>query len=71
MGEIMTKVLEDNLGGTFNGSHLMVPDVVHGLLLSNRPVRDGFHRLEDLTVEILAQYGVEKDEGMIGHRVLE
>jgi hypothetical protein len=48
----------------------MSPDVVKGILLSTKNVRDGAHRLEDLTVEILAHYGVAPIEGMNGHRVL-
>lgn len=70
-GRITKEVLVDNdLPGTFNGSHLMSPDVVKGILLSTKKVREGSHRLEDLTVEILAHYGVEPIEGMNGHRVL-
>lgn len=69
-GRIPAQVLKDNLGGTFNGSHLMAPDVVNGILLSNRPVREGFHKLEDMTVEILGRYGVPPAAGMRGHRVL-
>ncbi len=57
--------------GTFNGNHLMHPDVVPGLLLTNRPVRPGSFDLEDLTVEILNQYGIEKPEHMHGSPVLE
>ncbi len=57
--------------GTFNGNHLMAPEVVAGTLLSNKPVRAGDHRLEDLTVEILRQYGIEKPAEMQGHPVLE
>ncbi len=71
LGRVTHDVLEDNLGGTFNGNHLMSPDVVAGVLLSNTPVRSGVHRLRDLTVEILARYGVEAGPGMDGHRVLE
>jgi hypothetical protein len=48
----------------------MAPDVVMGALLSNRPVLPGRHGLEDLTVEILARYGVAPGAGMTGHRVL-
>jgi len=70
-GRIPHAVLEDNTGGTFNGSHLMAPEVVSGLLLSNRPVRDGAHGLQDLTVEILAQYGISPPEALKGHPVLE
>ncbi len=71
-GAIGLHVLEDNRGGTFNGSHLMAPEVVPGTLLSNRPVRAGEHGLEDLTVEVLGRYGVDGAEhGLEGHRVLD
>lgn len=77
-GRIPNQLLMDNTPanhggklGTFNGNHLMSPDVVKGILLSNRPVRPGEHGLEDLTVEILNAYGIEKPEGMKGSPVLE
>ncbi len=69
-GRITSYVIEDNTGGTFNGSHLMAPDVVAGILLSNRPVRDGDHDLTDLTVEVLSLYGVDPSPNQKGHRVL-
>jgi len=69
-GFITRNVFSDNTGGTFNGSHLMAPEVVAGILISNRPVREGDHALEDLTVEILRRYGVEPPEGVAGARVL-
>jgi predicted AlkP superfamily phosphohydrolase/phosphomutase len=71
LGRVPHAVLEDNTGGTFNGSHLMCPDVVPGVLLSNRTVRDGKHALEDLTVEILKRYGIQPEPGMRGAPVLE
>lgn len=71
LGRIPNDVLEDNLGGTFNGSHLMVPDVVPGVLLGNRTVRAGEHGLADLTVEILKQYGIPPAPRMRGKPVLE
>jgi predicted AlkP superfamily phosphohydrolase/phosphomutase len=71
LGRIPHRVLEDNTGGTFNGNHLMAPDVVAGTLITNRPVRQGAFRLEDLTCEILRQYGIAPTEGMIGHPVFE
>jgi predicted AlkP superfamily phosphohydrolase/phosphomutase len=70
LGEIPNAVLEDNRGGTFNGSHLMCPDLVPGILLSNAPVLPGPHGLEDLTVEILKQYGIPPADGMQGRPVL-
>jgi predicted AlkP superfamily phosphohydrolase/phosphomutase len=71
-GRIPHLVLQDNdQGGTFNGSHLMAPDVVAGILLTNLQVRPGEHGLEDLTVEVLARYGIAPDDSMQGQRVLE
>jgi predicted AlkP superfamily phosphohydrolase/phosphomutase len=69
-GRIPHDVLSDNHGGTFNGSHLMSPDVVPGILLTNGAVLGGPHRLEDLTVEILKQYGIAPEPGMRGTPVL-
>jgi predicted AlkP superfamily phosphohydrolase/phosphomutase len=71
LGRIPHDVFQDNTGGTFNGSHLMAPEVVNGVLLTNRPLRPGEHGLEDLTVEILGQYGIEPLPEMKGHRVLQ
>jgi len=70
LGRVTHNWLEDNLGGTFNGSHLMAPEVVAGTLLTNAEVLEGEHALEDLTVEILRQYGIEPGTGMLGHPVL-
>jgi len=70
-GRIPHAVLADNDGGTFNGNHLMSPEVVAGTLLTNGRVRAGEHALEDLTVEILKQYGIEPPPGMDGAPVLE
>lgn len=69
-GRVPHAVLTDNLGGTFNGSHLMHPSVVGGVLLTNRPVLLEDPRLEDLTVTILRAYGVEPDRAMVGRDAL-
>ncbi len=71
LGRIPHDVLADNLGGTFQGSHLMAPEVVPGTLLSTRAVREGAHGLEDLTVEILKLYGIDPVPGMRGAPVLK
>jgi energy-converting hydrogenase Eha subunit B len=63
-------VLDDNLGGTFNGNHLMSPEVVKGTLLTNGSVVASSPLLEDLTVEILKQYGIGAEPGMRGAPVL-
>ena len=69
-GRIPHAVLSDNVGGTFNGSHLMHPSVVNGVLLTNTPVRIEDPRLEDLTTTILDLYGVAPAEGMVGRPIL-
>ncbi len=71
LGRVTAHVLSDNVGGTFNGSHLMDPSVVAGTLLSNRPVRLDDPNLKDLTVEILRYYNVQPDESMKGRPVLD
>ncbi len=69
-GRIPNAVLDDNMGGTFNGNHLMSPEVVKGTLLTNGRVLGGSPLLEDLTVEILKQYGIAPESGMRGAPVL-
>lgn len=71
LGRVPNALIEDNLGGTFNGNHLMAPEVVEGTLLTNGKVRPGAHKLEDLTVEILRQYGIQPGADMRGRPVLE
>ena len=77
-GRIPHDVLVDNSPanhggklGTFNGNHLMHPDVVPGVMVSNRRVRSGNIGLEDLTAEILHCYGIEKPAEMKGNPVFE
>ncbi len=70
LGSIPDRVFEDNLGGTFNGNHLMAPELVEGTLLTNGKVLEGRHGLEDMTVELLKQFGIEPGAGMRGHPVL-
>ena len=71
VGRIPMNVVQDNLGYTFNGSHLMAPEEVAGILLSTRPPVEGSHALEDLTVAVLAHYGLAPVDGMIGSPVFE
>ena len=69
LGRVPSYVLADNNGGTFNGNHLMAPEVVAGILLTNRKVLPGFHALEDLTVDLLNFYGIKPGKGQNGHPV--
>lgn len=71
LGRIPHDVLADNKSGSFNGSHLMAPEVVPGTLLTNGAVLEGRHGLQDLTIELLRRYGIEPRPGMAGHRVLQ
>lgn len=70
-GRIPSAVLSDNAGGTFNGSHLMHPSVVEGVLLTNARVRSEGARLEDITATILHRYGVPLEPGMTGRPIFE
>ena len=70
-GRVTHSVLTDNLGGTFNGSHLMHPSEVGGVLLTNRPLLLEDPRLEDLTTTILRAYGVEPDPQMVGRNLIQ
>jgi predicted AlkP superfamily phosphohydrolase/phosphomutase len=66
-GRIPHEVLTDNARpGTFNGSHLMHPSVVSGVLVTNAKLALEQPRLEDLTVELLKQYGIQPDGAMTG-----
>ena len=62
-------MIEDNLGGTFNGSHLMDPRVVAGTLLASTPVPAGDWKLEDLTVEVLKRYGITPGTDLDGRPI--
>ena len=70
-GQIPHAVLSDNLGGTFNGSHLMHPSVVEGVVLTNARVRGERAALEDITATILQRYGLPLEPGMTGRSVIE
>lgn len=66
LGRVTHDWLTDNMGGTFNGSHLMCPDVVEGILLTNRPLEGGAHNLPDVTAAVLKFYGVDVPADMVG-----
>ncbi|MCA9000291.1 MAG: alkaline phosphatase family protein [Planctomycetes bacterium] len=71
LGRIPHRVLRDNLGGTFNGNHLMDPSVVPGTLLTNGTLaRSGF-RLEDVTAQLLSLFGVPAQADQVGRPFLK
>jgi hypothetical protein len=47
----------------------MDPEVVPGIILSNRKVAGGGHDLRDVTATILAWYGLPLNEGMSGKSI--
>jgi predicted AlkP superfamily phosphohydrolase/phosphomutase len=65
LGEITEAVLEDNTS-RWSGNHLMAPEVVPGILATNRKLSGSGYDLTDLTVTLLAYYGIDPAPGMIG-----
>ncbi|MFT5199517.1 MAG: putative AlkP superfamily phosphohydrolase/phosphomutase [Planctomycetota bacterium] len=71
LARIPNAVLRDNLGGTFNGNHLMHPSVVPGTLLTNGALARKGLKLEDVTAQIFALYGVEPETELDGQSFLK
>jgi len=71
LGRVPYAVLRDNLGGTFNGNHLMHASVVEGTLLTNGVLERDDLRLEDVTAEIFHQYRVAPAQPLDGHPFLK
>ncbi|MDP2316846.1 MAG: alkaline phosphatase family protein [Pseudomonadota bacterium] len=69
LGEILPDILADNTS-RWSGNHLMAPEVVPGVLLTNRPISGEGHDLTDITATLLAWYGVAPLPGMTGQPVL-
>ena len=68
LGEISGTVIEDNLS-RWSGNHLMDPEVVPGVLLTNRKLPRTGYALPDVTATLLAHYGVPLPDGMEGKDV--
>lgn len=68
LGEITEEVIQDNVS-RWSGNHLMAPDVVPGVLLTNRALAGSGYDLTDLTATLLAQYGIEPTQGMVGRPI--
>ncbi len=71
LARIPAAVLRDNLGGTFNGNHLMHPSVVAGTLLTNGVLARKGLKLEDVTAELFAQYGAKPETKLDGQSFLK
>lgn len=68
LGEIELAVLKDNTS-RWSGNHLMAPEVVPGVILSNRKIQGEGHELADVTATVLAHFGVAA-EGLTGQSFL-
>lgn len=69
LGEMPAVVFEDNTS-KWSGNHLMAPEVVPGVILTNRPIAGQGHDLTDVTATLYAWYGLPPVEGMKGEPVL-
>jgi predicted AlkP superfamily phosphohydrolase/phosphomutase len=58
LGGLTPDVIADNRS-MWSGDHCMDPDSVPGLLLTNRPLRRAAPSLQELSLAILAEFGVE------------
>jgi hypothetical protein len=65
---VTADVIADNTS-RWSGSHLMDPDVVPGVILSNRKIPGDGYTLVDVTATILAWYGLQPTEGMSGRSI--
>jgi predicted AlkP superfamily phosphohydrolase/phosphomutase len=68
LGEITADVVADNTS-RWSGNHLMDPEVVPGIVLTNRKIAGEGYDLLDVTATILAWYGVPANPGMTGRSI--
>ncbi len=69
LGEITEAVFVDN-ESRWSGNHLMAPEVVPGILLSNRKLAHDGNNLTDVTASLLDYYGVAIPADMVGESFL-
>jgi predicted AlkP superfamily phosphohydrolase/phosphomutase len=69
LGGIPPDLLEDNLD-RWSGTHLIAPEIVPGVLFSNRRITAPHPSLSDLAPTILQVYGIDRPATMKGHNVL-
>ena len=58
MGEVPQEVFTDN-DSFWSGDHLIDPEVVPGVLLTNRPLKKPAPKLQDLAAAVLAEFEIE------------
>ncbi|MFI5322926.1 MAG: alkaline phosphatase family protein [Thermodesulfobacteriota bacterium] len=70
LGSFPKDELRDNKQ-KWSGDHLMEAKLVPGILLSNKQIKSKEPALYDLAPSILAEFGIPKQEGMVGKNVFE
>lgn len=65
LGEITEAVVEDNTS-RWSGNHLMDPEVVPGVVLSNRRLSESGYALPDVTATVLGHFSVPAPPGSEG-----
>ncbi|MFC2167877.1 alkaline phosphatase family protein [Acidobacteriota bacterium] len=68
LGGIPENILENNTQ-KWSGDHCMSPEVIPGILFTNKKIVSEAPSLYDLTATILQVFGIEKPEDMIGHSI--
>ena len=69
LGEITENAFADN-NSRWSGNHLMAPEVVPGILLSNQPLAHDGNDLTDVTATLLDYYGLPIPTDMVGESFL-
>jgi len=69
LGRIPKNLVEDNKE-KWSGDHCMDPDVIPGILLTNRKSKIEYPALYDLTATILDIFDIDKPKEMIGKSIL-
>ena len=68
LGDVGKALLTDNKQD-WSGDHLMSPDQVPGVLLSNRPIKEQRPQLHDLAPSLLRLYGLDPDPAWPGRSI--
>jgi len=70
IGNFPKEWIEDNLD-PWSGDHCMAAELVPGIVLSNRKIASDAPKLYDLAPTILAEFGIEPTDQMVGQPILE
>jgi len=68
LGQIPENILEDNMQ-KWSGDHCMAPEVIPGIIFTNKKIVSETPALYDLTATILQVFGIEKPKDMIGNSI--